>query len=126
MFINFINCPLQRHLKYKVAISVDSKFYTLYCQQPLKVLCETEPVSTEKGGNESLKELQNEKEELGTGGGVDGEKVVTSVCFERSQSESAGGEDGDEDEEDYSSSADSQTLVRMLEDHEKVRRIIVL
>lgn len=111
---------MQRHLKYKVAISVDSRVYTLYCQQPLKVLCETEPVtssSTDKGGNESQKEQDREKEEPGNGG----EKVVSNVCFGRTQSESGGAEDGDEDEEDYSSSADSQTLVRMLEEHEKVR-----
>lgn len=54
-------------------------------------------------------------------GSKGGDPPVSNIaCFNRSQSESAGGDDGDEDEEDYSTSADSQTLVRMLEDHEKV------
>lgn len=104
-----------------MAISLDSKFYTLYCQQPLKVLCETEPPLAIDKGESKKEEQQKEKDESGTGG----EKTVSSVCFERSQSESGGGEEGDEDEEDYSSSADSQTLVRMLEDHEKVKTILI-
>lgn len=100
----------QRHLKYKVAISLDSRQYTLFCQQPLRVLCEIDS-SVER----------RESEEI-TGEISKGEATVSNIpCFERTQSESAAGEDGDEDEEDYSTSADSQTLVRMLEDHEKVR-----
>lgn len=100
----------QRHLKYKVAISLDSKQYTLFCQQPLRVLCEIDSIVERK-------EAGGENE----GAIATGETTVSNIpCFERTQSESAAGEDGDEDEEDYSTSADSQTLVRMLEDHEKV------
>lgn len=33
---------LQRQLKYKVAISFDSKLYFTYCQLPPRVLCEPE------------------------------------------------------------------------------------
>lgn len=87
----------------------------MFCQQPLRVLCDTE----QSGYHD--KSVDHDQM---TTGGAKGDTTVSSIsCFERAQSEGGGaaiGEDGDEDEEDYTTSADSQTLVRMLEDHEKV------
>lgn len=88
----------------------------MLCQQPLRVLCDLEALQAPERRGESV------EQEVTTAGQPAGKGESTAVsnlsCFERS--ESAAGEEGDEDEEDYSTSADSQTLVRMLEDHEKI------
>lgn len=97
---------------------MDSKQYTMFCQQPLRVLCDTEQsVCHDKSVD------HDHTATTGSAGAKKDTTVASISCFERAQSESGAaiGEDGDEDEEDYTTSADSQTLVRMLEDHEKVR-----
>lgn len=100
---------------------MDSRQYTLFCQQPLRILSELGP-STER--QNSSVEAADQEQEVGPASGKGDAPSTTNTttvpCFERTQSETATGEEGDEDEEDYSTSTDSQTLVRMLEDHEKV------
>ncbi|XP_055711660.1 WD repeat and FYVE domain-containing protein 3 [Phlebotomus papatasi] len=95
-----LELPDNRQLKYKVATSFDSKFYSQYCQQSPKVLCEMD----------SLFEGQKLDNQLST--------VEVPPVLERSQSEP--GEDIDEEEEEVSHVSDNQTLLRMLEEQEKI------
>ena len=99
-----LDLPDNRQLKYKVATSFDSRHYYTCFQTPPRVLCEPEQIIDLR------------------------EKAVTTtppqtpthpLTLERSQSEPGDGEIDDEEEE-VTAVPDNQTLLRMLEDQEKI------
>lgn len=96
---------LQRQLKYKVATSFDSKFYFTYCQLPPRVLCEPDNglEGNRSANDRSLPQSPTEQ----------------PPTLTRAQSE-PGGEEVDEGEDEVSLISDNQTLLRMLEDQEKI------
>lgn len=62
-FVMFI----QRQMKYKVAISLDSKLYFTYCQLPPRVLCEPDALfdvnkSTDKSSGDAASPVQSPTE----------------------------------------------------------------
>lgn len=95
----------QRQLKYKVATSFDSKFYFTLCQLPPRVLCEPELTvyETQKSIGSPT---QSPTEQLPT--------------LARAQSEPGTEEAENEGEEEVSLISDNQTLLRMLEEQEKI------
>lgn len=101
---------LQRQLKYKVATSFDSKFYFTYCQLPPRVLCEPD---------NGLEGNKSTNEKSGQPGSIPQSPTEQPPTLTRAQSE-PGGEEIDEGEEEVSLISDNQTLLRMLEDQEKI------
>lgn len=97
-------------MKYKVATSFDSKLYFTYCQLPPRVLCEP------TDGNDLLK---TEKSQIGSPPHSPTEQLPT---LSRAQSEPGNTEvePENEGEEEVSLISDNQTLLRMLEEQEKI------
>lgn len=91
-----------------MATSFDSKPFFKYCQLPPRVLCEDvaviDPTKSEK--NQSLSPTQSPSEQLPT--------------LSRAQSEPGTEEAENEGEEEVSLISDNQTLLRMLEEQEKI------
>jgi uncharacterized protein YifE (UPF0438 family) len=105
----------QKQLKYKVATSFDSKKY-FQCYQTshhqTRVLCEAEILTQESQKLGALDKSDNTPPQTPT-------QQQQALTLNRSQSEP--GEEFDEDEEETSMVPDNQTLLRMLEENEKVR-----
>lgn len=98
---------LQRQMKFKVAISFDSKLYFTYCQLPPRVLCEPDALfEAQKSAQIGSPTQQSPSEQLPT--------------LARAQSEPGTEEAENEGEEEAALISDNQTLLRMLEEQEKI------
>lgn len=92
-------------MKYKVATSFDSKPFFKFCQLPPRVLCEDVAIFDAQK-TEKLSPTQSPSEQLPT--------------LARAQSEPGTEEAENEGEEEVSLISDNQTLLRMLEEQEKI------
>lgn len=97
---------LQRQLKYKVATSLDSKPFFKFCQLPPRVLCEDVNIFDTQKSDKCISPTQSPSEQLPT--------------LSRAQSEPGTEEAENEGEEEVSLISDNQTLLRMLEEQEKI------
>ncbi|XP_055300472.1 WD repeat and FYVE domain-containing protein 3 isoform X2 [Sitodiplosis mosellana] len=100
--------PENRQLKYKVATSFDSKPFFKFCQLPPRVLCEDVATFDLQKSDKAqcASPTQSPSEQLPT--------------LARAQSEPGGEEAENEGEEEVSLISDNQTLLRMLEEQEKI------
>lgn len=92
-------------MKYKVATSFDSKPFFKFCQLPPRVLCEDVTIFDAQK-TEKLSPTQSPSEQLPT--------------LARAQSEPGTEEVENEGEDEVSLISDNQTLIRMLEEQEKI------
>lgn len=106
-----------------MATSLDSKTYVTYCQQPLKVLCETEQNHQDLSGAAKAEKCDSlsAKEDEEAPASISLSSVPSCFGESHSLSHNDTTEDGEEEDEDFSTGANNQTLVRMLEEQEKVR-----
>lgn len=137
-FSLFLPLPLsltqQRQLKYKVATSLDSKIYYTHCQQPPRILCETESLqqqhsiqqqySVEANNAKHAHATQHQNSETQVSGSTPPPHSPTEAASKGLQnpqeSVDTGAPEEDEEEEDTSMMSENETFLRLLEEQEKI------
>ncbi|XP_036321880.1 WD repeat and FYVE domain-containing protein 3 isoform X2 [Rhagoletis pomonella] len=138
-----IDLPDNRQLKYKVATSFDSKIYYIHCQQPPRILCETDSLQQQHSiqQQQSLEanntkhphiaqhsDSQTSRSEQSGGGSSSTPppalphsptEAVTRLQNPQESIDTSAQED-DEEEEDTSMMSDNETFLRLLEEQEKI------
>lgn len=130
-----LDIPDNRQLKYKVATSFDSKIYYTHCQQPPRILCETDAqhqnqtlqlqhsVDLSSAAKTAHPPLQTSKSEPGVAVGGDAAAAALNEharLTHTQESVDGNNQDEDEEDEDMSSISDNETFLRLLEEQEKI------
>ncbi|XP_073823647.1 LOW QUALITY PROTEIN: WD repeat and FYVE domain-containing protein 3-like [Musca autumnalis] len=133
-----LDMPDNRQLKYKVATSFDSKIYYTHCQQPPRILCETDSLQQQQSlqhqhsvdANQLLKasgqqshahpQLQTSKSEPGGTTTTPPQSPNEHRIAHTQESLDANAPDDDEEDDEMSNIGDNETFLRLLEDQEKI------
>lgn len=110
-FYIFLFVYLQKHLKYKVATSLDSKEYYLrqlgnssgMFEREKEPVIDNTPINMQESSTDS-----------------DGPPIVPCTLERHASEPEEMSEDPEQEEESNQAIPDNQTLIRLLEDHEKV------
>lgn len=134
-----LEIPDNRQLKYKVATSFDSKIYYTHCQQPPRILCETDALSQHLSlqhqhsvdANQLIKssgqqqqshhpQLQSSKSEPGGTTTTPPQSPNEHRLTHTQESVEVTNQDDDEEDEEMTNISDNETFLRLLEDQEKI------